>query len=129
MRVQLRLDFQRTWNQERRTNRKLQFYNSIKSSFKQERYIDLSLSYKELKRLSQFRMSSHKYNIEIGRYGLKQGNNVCEYCSTDDRETLVLLRECPFFEPLIEFLPSDMLLSWLICVDITLRYVWKYLLL
>ena len=103
-RAQLRLDFQHTWNQERRTNRKLQFYNSIKSSFKQERYIDLSLSYKELKRLSQFRMSSHKYNIETGRYGLKQGNilnRICEYCSTNDKETLSLLRECPLFEPLI----------------------------
>ena len=27
---------------------------------------------------------------------------ICEYCSTDDKETLSLLRECPFFEPLIE---------------------------
>ena len=39
----------------------LQFF---KCTFERESYIDIDLSYNELKRLSQFRMSSHKYNIE-----------------------------------------------------------------
>ena len=58
-----------------------------------------------LKRLSQFRMSSHKYNIETGRYGKKQTNilnRICEYCTTEDNETIGLLYECPFFEPIVE---------------------------
>ena len=31
-----------------------------------EKYVDAQLGYKELKRTAQFRMSSHKYNIETG---------------------------------------------------------------
>ena len=63
-------------------NRKLAFYNSAKLTFEPERYIDSNIGYKDLKRLSQFRMSSHKYNIETGRYGKKQTNilnRICEY--------------------------------------------------
>ena len=50
-------------------------------------------------------MSSHKYNIETGRYGSKYGNvfyRICEHRSTDDKETLELLQESPFFEPIVE---------------------------
>ena len=77
----------------------LKFYNSFKCTFERESYIDFDLSYNELKRLSQFRMSSHKYNIETGRYGSKNGNilhRTCEHCTTEDKETIGLLLECPF---------------------------------
>ena len=50
-------------------------------------------------------MSSHRYRIETGRYGSQYGNvlnRICEHCSTADRETLELLKECPFFDPIIE---------------------------
>ena len=84
-------DFERTWDSERQENRKL--------------VLDAQLEYKDLKRTAQFRMSSHKYNIETGRYGSKYGNvlnRICEHCSTDDKETLELLQECPFFGPIVE---------------------------
>ena len=100
-----REDFKQTWNEERMQNRKLAFYNSAKLTFEPERYIDSNIGYKDLKRLSQFRMSSHKYNIETGRYGKKQTNilnRICEYCTTEDNETIGLLYECPFFEPIVE---------------------------
>ena len=48
---------------------------------------------------------STNYNIETGRYGSKYGNvlnRTCEHCSTDDKETLELLKESPFFEPIVE---------------------------
>ena len=70
-RSRLRGDFETIWNQEHQGNRKLKFYNSFKCTYERESYIDSDLSYNELKRVSQFRMSSHKYNIETWRYGSK----------------------------------------------------------
>ena len=105
LRTRLMEDFKCIWDRERQQNRKLVFYNSIKSSFEPEKYIDAHLGYKDLKRIAQFRMSSHKYRIETGRYGSQYGNvlnRICEHCSTADRETLELLKECPFFDPIIE---------------------------
>ena len=68
-------DFERTWDSERQANRKLVvFYNSFKSSFGSEKYVDNHLGYKNLKSTAQFRMSSHTYIIETGRYGSKYGN-------------------------------------------------------
>ena len=69
------------------------------------RKIYAQLGYKDLKRTAQFRMSSHQNNIETGRYGFKYGNvlnRICEHCSTDDKETLELLKESPFFESIVE---------------------------
>ena len=60
-RSRLRGEFETIWNQECQANRKLKFYNSFKCTFERESNIDFDLSYNELKRLSQFRMSSHKY--------------------------------------------------------------------
>ena len=50
-------------------------------------------------------MSAHKYNVETGRYGIKRNNvlnRICNHCSTDDKETLHLLKELPFFNAIIE---------------------------
>ena len=104
-RSRLRGGFETIWNQERQANRKLKFYNSFKCTFERESYIDIDLSYNELKRLSQFQMSSHKYSIETGRYGSKNGNilhRTCEHCTTEDKERVGLLFECPFFDPILE---------------------------
>ena len=52
-----------------------------------------------------FRMSSYKYNIETGRYGSKYGNflnRICEHCLKNNKETLQLLKESPFFESIVE---------------------------
>ena len=68
-------------------------------------YVDINLSQKELNRLSQLRMSSHKYNVETGRYGSKHGNiinRICGHCTSDDKETIEFLQECPFFDPIVE---------------------------
>ena len=50
-------------------------------------------------------MSSHKYNVETGRYGSKHGNiinRICGHCTSDDKETIGFLQECPFFDPIVE---------------------------
>ena len=97
--------FEDTWNIERKSNKKLQFYNSVKTSFETETYLGIHMGNKELKRLAQFRTSTHKYRIETGRYGNVQDRSlsrICNICSTEDKDTLLMLSECPFFDPIVE---------------------------
>ena len=86
MRKSLRTTFCEIWEAERKTNRKLGFYNSIKETFGFETYLNIGLSYQEQKRLAQFRTISHRYKAETGRYKQKHEsvsvvNRICEYCS------------------------------------------------
>ena len=71
MRKSLRTTFCEIWEAERKTNKKLGFYNSIKETFGCETYLNIGLSYQEQKRLAQFRTSSHRYKVGIGRYKQK----------------------------------------------------------
>ena len=97
--------FEKTWNTERLSNRKLQFYNTIKHEFKEELYLRLGLDNSVSKRIAQLRSSSHTLNVEAGRYGanrLSQINRVCKHCCTEDEATLELLLELPLSDPIIE---------------------------
>ena len=105
LRSELRAGFENIWEQERHMNSKLGFYNTIKDNFKPEYYLSMSLSYDEGKRISQLRSSSHKFNIETGRYGVKRENLVnrlCRTCSTTDNDILQGLVDLPTFEPILE---------------------------
>ena len=97
--------FQSVWQLDRNSNKKLGFYNSIKHEFAEEMYLKLDLSAASSKRICQLRTSSHSYNIETGRHGVNRAklvNRVCRHCSTEDEETLDLLLELPFPDPVIE---------------------------
>ena len=101
----MRAAFVTSWNEERQTNRKLGFYNTLKSNFSAETYLDLQLSGQEVKRLAQFRMSAHKFNIETGRYLINRYNplsRICQHCSSSDIEPVRLMAELPMFEPIVE---------------------------
>ena len=87
VRSRLRDWFQQKWEKARLENKKLAFYNEIKSSFRLEPYISLP-NHKKTRYTTWLRTSSHKLNIETGRYGWKN--------STSDRITLDLLNELPF---------------------------------
>ena len=105
IRQQLLNRFESLWDIERRTNKKLTFYNNIKESFSEEPCLSMNIGYKNCKRLEQFRTSCHSYNIETGRYGNKRSdpiNRLCRHCSTDDDDTLRILFELPMFEPVVE---------------------------
>ena len=97
--------FVKTWEEARETNRKLGFYNLIKTEFGLEAYLwpVQSISSKEVKRIAQIRSSSHKYAVETGRWGKKRGNIMFRLCpSCCDIQEAELLSELPFFEPIIE---------------------------
>ena len=105
IRTELKESFVEQWNKERSRNGKMGFYNSIKTEFGQENYLHLDLSYHQLKRFAQFRTSSHRFKIETGRHGILRNsvlNRICNYCSTDDLETLRALESLPEFDPVIE---------------------------
>ena len=53
--------FIETWELSRAANRKLSFYNNIKSSFGVELYLTLKLNNTESKRIAQLRTSSHQF--------------------------------------------------------------------
>ena len=64
--------FEEAWDVERSNNRRLCFYNKVKKTFGTELYLTLNLGYWESKQIAQFRTSSHRYNIETGRYDEKK---------------------------------------------------------
>ena len=105
LREGLRTLFQKQWNEDRANNKKLQFYNSIKKVFGIEKYLLMNLSTKKRKTLARFRASSHRFNVETGRYGSSREhiiNRVCKSCSTKETDVLYSLAEMPFFDPIIE---------------------------
>ena len=105
IRAGLKIWFENTWDAERRANKKLNYYNSIKEEFGPELYLNLHLGYWESKHLAQLRTSSHSYNIETGRHGQKRStivNRLCPNCTHNMDDTMALLAELPFFDPILE---------------------------
>ena len=98
--------FETQWKEDKLSNKKLKFYNTIKDVFERENYISFALNHKQFKRLAQLRTSSHRFNIETGRHGTHKRssiiNRLCNLCCTDDKDTLSNLIELPFFEPIVE---------------------------
>ena len=98
VRSRLRDWFQQKWEKARFENKKLAFYNEIKNSFGLEPYISLP-NHKKTRCTTWLRTSSHKLNIETGRYGWKNSSifyRACHFCCTSDRITIDLLNELPF---------------------------------
>ena len=97
--------FRDCWDRERKQNKKLSFYNSIKDTFEIENYLqNVDLKHRQMKCVAQIRSSSHRLNIETGRHGIEKRSNVlnrvCHYCS--DLTNLKYLAELPFFAPICE---------------------------
>ena len=95
--------FEEKWVAECKNNRKLEFYNTVKSNFQLEPYIE-KCSHLECKLVGRWRMSAHKLNRETGRYGSKAGSihhKCCWTCTI--QETIELLTELPGeWKPIIE---------------------------
>jgi hypothetical protein len=97
--------FRQFWDDERRTNRKLVFYNRVKLSFGIEPYLQTQFAHKKSKRLAQFRTSTHRFKCETGRHGVNRMDplkRLCGICNSADSNTLQSLHELPFFDPIVE---------------------------
>ena len=97
------LRFRESWDTERTANRKLGFYNVIKSEFGLEEYLNMEIKHKEVISLARIRMSAHKLKVETGRYFMNRENNVnraCPVCT--NMENATLLSALPYYHPIIE---------------------------
>ena len=77
--------FTESWNLPLDNSSKLTFYTSVKEQFCWEPYLDSDIipNFNERRSTSQIRCSSHKLNIELGRYNnTQQQDRVCDYCSS-----------------------------------------------
>ena len=103
----LQLDFIKNrshWERQKELNSKLGFYNSIKTNFGEEPYLQLTQKpYEKAKNVARTRMSSHKLLIENGRYRQKpRPHRYCRGCVTSNQDTIEALLELPFPELHIE---------------------------
>ena len=98
--------FRSIWDSARPAYNKLSYYNHVKGSFGPEPYLQLK-NHKRVQCLAWLRTSSHRLNVETGRYGDKIGSlhhRTCEFCSTGDMEksVLELLSQLPTAELIIK---------------------------
>ena len=93
------------WSTERLSHRKLRFYNTIKDSFSQEKYRQLTQKRNQGRAadLAKLRISAHKLNIETGRYKNKPvETRICHLCTTSDEDTVDAFFQLPFLELVVE---------------------------
>ena len=75
--------FEKQWENHKIISPKLEFYNSIKTVFAKEPYLDECLGFSRRYRTTQFRISAHDLQIERGRYlNLPRDERVCTWCKT-----------------------------------------------
>ena len=78
------------WDQETKTQSKLQFYRNLKSNYELEEYLQSVRDTKQRRILSRYRLSEHSLAIETGRHRkswLPREQRVCVHCRTGEIET------------------------------------------
>ena len=84
--------FKALWSNECNSNRKLNFYNTVKDEFGLEPYLT-KCSHSTSRMVAKLRMSSHSLNVETGRHGSKAcslHNKCCPHCTDQDALELLL---------------------------------------
>ena len=97
--------FTDAWKYQLSNSSKLSFYNSVKERFGWEPYLDSETvpDFNERRTTAQIRSSSHKLNIETGRYNnTPQQDRTCDFCSNNPSSNPAsiesedhFLNECP----------------------------------
>ena len=108
VRDELQTRFENLWRKTTLESSKLKFYNSVKSQFKQEPYLDIDCRTNR-KILARLRASAHRLNIETARYDNgkpsrcklindKAWRQSCKICTGEHAE---LLHHLPFTDPIV----------------------------
>ena len=108
VRDELQTRFENLWRKTTLESSKLKFYNSVKSQFKQEPYLDIDCRTNR-KILARLRASAHRLNIETARYendkpsrckliNDKAWRQSCKICTGEHAE---LLHHLPFTDPIV----------------------------
>lgn len=70
-----------SWKRNISSSSKLEFYSSVKSEFHWEQYLTKVSSFTDRRSTTWIRTSSHKLNIEVGRYNnIDRQQRTCEFC-------------------------------------------------
>ena len=73
--------FEDCWKHEKSKSAKLSFYNTCKSKFAREPYLDVTKGFSRRYNTTKFRISSHDLEIECGRYNnIPRESRICTWC-------------------------------------------------
>ena len=73
--------FVECWKHEKAISNKLSFYDTCKSTFAREPYLDVTKGFSRRYSTTKFRISSHDLEIECGRYNnIPRESRVCTWC-------------------------------------------------
>ncbi len=104
----LKTRFIENWTKYLKESPKLEFYNTVKNTFKREEYLDNPI-FKYRTALCRLRISAHNLEIELGRYAKKEGKlpvsraeRFCRYCQEVLQIQVVeseqhVLNDCPLY--------------------------------
>ena len=95
-----------------RNNSKLSLLNKFKICYKQETYLYNINNFEIRKALTQFRISSHRLNIETGRYhNIVPDQRFCPFCPQHIEDEIHFVMKCPKYDilrnELFTFLESN----------------------
>ena len=99
------------WECDKGKHSKLSFYNSIKTVFEMEKYLNVN-NVNDKKATVKLRGSSHRLNIEIGRYKsdpktnkppIARENRICNFCFVNDGIRVVederhVIESCAYYD-------------------------------
>ena len=88
LKSRLRDQFVQEWRHNITSLSKLDLYCKYKENFEFETYLDVVKNDRLRKILSQFRLSSHSLEIEVGRYSnIERANRICKLCNQNTIES------------------------------------------
>jgi hypothetical protein len=98
----IRDQFIQTWNASINNTSKLEYYCQFKKSFGYEQYLDVVKNDTLRKHLTCFRMSSHRLEIEVGRFnGIPRQDRLCKLCDqTVPESEYHFMMTCPLYSDL-----------------------------
>ena len=120
IREKLKLDFREYWHQQIHNDsrsqygNKLRHYRTLKQHFVKETYLSSLNQYSLRSKLANLRLSSHKLNIETGRYirgtnRLPPEQRICQKCDQETCENeFHFIVECPHYSELRNSLMSTL---------------------
>ena len=88
----LQEQFKQAWSSTVAQSPKLSFYSTVKgNNFTWEPYLDSTTKFKHRRTMAQIRSSSHKLNIETGRYeGITRQDRICIFCRDNGIDSSVI---------------------------------------
>ena len=73
--------FKDCWEHDKSNSPKLSFYNSSKTTFKRETYLEITSNSAHRHKMTRLRISAHNLEIEQGRYrNIPREDRICKWC-------------------------------------------------